>query len=332
MNSSEKLFSIVVPVYFNEENLPETIPNLLALQQLLPGYGLELVFIDDGSGDNSLKILLDFQKQYPDIIQIVKLTRNFGAETATQVGLLYAKGNCVGIIAADLQDPPELFLDMIKHWEKGSRVVFGVRQDREDGFFPKMFSNIYYYLVRKFAIANYPKGGIGISLIDRQVVNEVNKIMEKNSSIHPLICWLGYKPAFISYIRRSRKKGKSRWTLQKKIKLFVDTFVSFSYLPLRLFSVIGLLLALGAFIYACYVIYGWLRFGIIVQGWFSIILILTITSGVQMTMLGILGEYLWRTLEETRKRPHFVVDSIFPNTSFENQDSENNQTEISNCR
>jgi hypothetical protein len=191
---------------------------------------------------------------------------------------------------------------------------------------------MYYYLVRTFAIANYPKGGIGISLIDRQVVNEVNKILEKNSSIHPLICWLGYKPTFISYIRRSRKKGKSRWTLQKKIKLFIDTFVSFSYLPLRLFSVIGLLLALGAFIYSCLVIYGWLRFGTMVQGWFSIILILTITAGIQMTMLGILGEYLWRTLDETRKRPHFVVDTIYPSTSFKNRDSVHNRTGTSNSK
>jgi len=317
-------FSIVVPVYYNGVNLPETIPELLALADCLPDYQLELVFVDDGSGDDSLKILLDFQNRYRDIIQVVKLTRNFGSMAAIQAGLLYAHGDCVGVIAADLQDPPELFLEMLKHWEKGTKAIFAVRQDREESFFTKSFSNIYYHLIRKFALPDYPIGGFDFILIDRQIVNEINKIQEKNTNIMSLIFWLGYSSVLMPYIRRARQKGKSRWTVKKKIKLFVDTFVSFTYLPIRILSVVGLLLALGAFIYGCFEIYYWWRFGINIQGWVSIILILIITSGVQLAMLGILGEYLWRTLEEARKRPHFVVDTVFPCTSFDAKVSMNN--------
>jgi polyisoprenyl-phosphate glycosyltransferase len=317
MNRTAKVLSIVVPVYFNEENLPETIPCLLALGQHLPGYQLELVFVDDGSGDRSLEILLDFQKQYPNVIQVIKLTRNFGAVAALQAGLLHAHGDCVGVLAADLQDPPELFLDMIRYWETGTKAIFAVRQDREEGVFQKAYAAIYYRLVRRFALRNYPEGGSDCILIDRQVVNDVNRIQEKNSNVSPLVFWLGYRPVLLPYVRRARKKGRSRWTLGKKVKLFVDTFVSFSYFPIRALSVTGLLLSFGAFAYACVAIYGWLRNGVAVQGWLSMTLILLITSGIQMTMLGILGEYLWRTLEETRKRPPFVVDAVFPATAFD---------------
>lgn len=332
MNRTAKVFSIVVPVYFNEENLPETIPYLLALGQRLPDYQLELVFVDDGSGDHSLDILLDFQKQYPSVIQVIKLTRNFGAVAALQAGLVHTHGDCVGVLAADLQDPPELFLEMIKYWETGTKAIFAVRQDREEGVFQKAYASIYYRLVRRFALRNYPRGGSDCILIDRQVVNDVNRIQEKNSNVSPLVFWLGYSPVLLPYVRRARKKGRSRWTVGKKVKLFIDTFVSFSYFPIRLFSIIGLLLSLGAFAYACAAVYGWLRYGEAVEGWLSIILILVVTSGIQMTMLGILGEYLWRTLEETRKRPPFVVDAIFPIAAFDPKHPTSDQIGVHDSR
>lgn len=306
-----KIFSIIVPVYYNALNLPDTIPALMALAQAVPDYQLELVFVDDGSKDNSLEILRDFQRRYPDTIRVVKLTRNFGSMAAIQAGMMVAQGDCVGVIAADLQDPPELFLDMIHYWESGIKSIFAVRQDREESLLQKNFSNSYYRLIRRFAIKDYPDGGFDFLLIDRQVVNEINKIQEKNTNLMSLVFWLGFKPVMIPYVRRARRKGKSRWTLTKKIKLFIDTFVSFSYFPIRLFSTIGILFALGAFVYGLYVLYAWWRMEIGVRGWVTTILLLTFTSGVQMTMLGILGEYLWRTLDETRKRPHFIIDEIY---------------------
>lgn len=306
-----KTFSIIIPVYFNEQNLPETIPQLLSLGDQLQGYQIELIFVDDGSGDRSLEVLLDYQKKYPQNIKVIKLSRNFGSMAAIQAGFTVASGDCVGIIAADLQDPPELFIEMIHFWEQGNKVVFAVRQDREESAFQKLFSNTYYLLIRKFAIANYPRGGFDFLLADHQVVEEINKIKEKNTNIMTLIFWLGFKPIIIPYVRRSRKIGKSRWTLRKKIKLFVDTFVAFSYFPIQLLSIVGFLVACGAFLYGAFIFLYWLFFGIEVMGWVPMMIILTITAGIQMTMLGILGEYLWRTLDATRDRPPFVIDEIF---------------------
>lgn len=306
-----KTFSIVIPVYYNELNLPETIPQLLDLASEMDEYQLELVLVNDGSGDRSLEVLLEFQSRYPQTIKVVNLTRNFGSMAAIQAGLTVATGDCVGMIAADLQDPPELFYEMLRYWEKGSKAVFAVRQDREEAFVQKVFSHGYYSLIRRFAIKDYPSGGFDFFLIDRQVVQEINRIQEKNTNLMTLIFWLGFQPIQIPYIRRQRKKGKSRWTLSKKIKLFVDTFVAFSYYPIRALSLIGLLVAIGSFLYGLFILFYWLFFGIVVQGYVPIMLVITFTAGIQMTMLGILGEYLWRTLDEIRRRPPFVIDEIY---------------------
>lgn len=305
-----KSFSIVVPVYYNELNLPDTIPHLLGLSDALPEYRLELVFVDDGSGDRSLEILLDFQSRYSDTIKVVKLTRNFGSMYAILAGFSVASGDCVGMISADLQDPPELFQEMVAYWEKGIKAIFAVRQDREEPFLQKQLSNTFYSLVRKFAVANYPDGGFDFFLVDRQIIMELNRIHEKNTNLMTLIYWLGFKPVMIPYVRRSRTKGKSRWTLSKKIKLFVDTFVAFSFFPIRILSIIGFIVAISSFSYGLFILFYWMFFGIDVKGWVPTMVIITFTSGIQMTMLGVLGEYLWRTLDEARNRPPFVIDEI----------------------
>ncbi len=306
-----KKISIVIPVYFNESNLPDTIPQLLSLEEKLAEYSLELVFVDDGSGDRSLDVLRDYQSRSPERIKVVKLTRNFGSMSAIQAGFTVATGDCVGMISADLQDPPEIFLDMISHWEKGSKAVFAIRQDREEHLVQKMLSNTYYSLIRKFALADYPNGGFDFFLVDRQVVVDLNRIQEKNTNIMTLVYWLGYKPVMIPYIRRQRTKGKSRWTLAKKVKLFIDTFVAFSFVPIRILSALGLLVAVGSFIYGGYVLFYWYFYGIEVKGYVPIVVALAFNSGLQMAMLGVLGEYLWRTLDEVRRRPQFVIDEIY---------------------
>ncbi len=309
-----KIFSIVVPVYFNETNLPDTIPQLLKLQDSLADYQLELVFVDDGSGDKSLHVLKDYQNQHPEHLKIIKLTRNFGSMAAIQAGLTLAAGDCVGIIAADLQDPPELFLEMIKRWEAGTKAIFAVRTKREESVIQNFFSNMYYALVRRFAVSDYPTGGFDFLLIDRQVVNDVNQIHEKNTNLMTLIFWLGYEAIMLPYTRRRRDKGKSRWTLSKKVKLFVDTFISFSYFPIRLFSALGIIYAILSFGYGIFIFISWLFYDIPVQGWVPMMLVLTFTAGLQMTLLGVLGEYMWRTLDEARDRPLYVVDEIYNTT------------------
>jgi hypothetical protein len=202
---------------------------------------------------------------------------------------------------------------MVRHWESGIKVVLAVRQDRHDGFWQKRFSNTFWWLVRKFAIPDYPRGGFDLLLIDRQVAQHLNQIQEKNTNPLSLAFWLGFRPVLVPYVRRRRTSGRSRWTLSKKIKLIVDTFVGFSYLPVRLFSVLGFLVAASAFLYGVIVLAYRIAFGAQVQGFTATVLIISLVSGVQMAMLGVLGEYVWRVLDEVRRRPPYVIDQIYDN-------------------
>ncbi|WP_339251669.1 glycosyltransferase family 2 protein [Paenibacillus sp. FSL P2-0136] len=302
--------SIVVPIYYNELNIPHTIPRLQDLESIIPDCDFEFVFVDDGSKDRSFSLLMEAKKQDPRI-KVIKLSRNFGSMSAIQAGLSYTTGDCVGIIAADLQDPPELFKEMIEYWKSGKKVVLATREDREESFSQKLFSNTYYLLLEKFALKGYPKGGFDFLLIDKQVVHEVVRIQEKNTNIMSLIYWLGHDQVQIPYVRQERKLGKSRWTLSKKIKLFIDSFVSFSYSPIRFMSFIGVITAILSFLYGVFVIVGTLSGFIELQGWTTIIALITFLLGIIMIMLGIIGEYLWRILDESRERPSYVIDQTF---------------------
>lgn len=301
----------MIPIFHNEKNLPDTIPELLKLKEIIQDYELELIFVDDGSKDNSFKILTEFKDKHPDIIKVLKLTRNFGAPAAAQAGIKYATGDCIGKINADLQDPPELFLDMIKHWEKGFKAVFAVRKDRKDTIPSKIAAKVFYSLLKRHAIPNYPEGGFDFFLIDRKVADEFNNIQEKNTNINTLIFWLGFDYVTVPYTRKERKKGKSKWTFSKKTKYFVDTFVGFSYFPIRILSILGIVFAVAAFGYGLYALYNWAVGNIQIEGWTSMIIILAFTAGIQMTMIGVIGEYLWRTLDEVRRRPSYVVDKVY---------------------
>jgi polyisoprenyl-phosphate glycosyltransferase len=306
-----KTVSIVVPVFDNEASLGAAVPQLVGLGEALAGYRLEIVFVDDGSRDGSLALLLDVQRRYPQIVKVVKLTRNFGSMAAILAGLAACGGDCVGIIAADLQDPPSLLVDMVRHWERGVKAVFAVRADRAESGMGNVASRAYYALIRRLAMPGYPTGGFDLSLIDRQVIDDVVRIREKNTNLLSLMFWLGYSPVLIPYARQARAGGRSRWTFTKKVKLFIDSFVAFSYAPIRFLSLAGIVVAIGAFIYAALVLYAWARWGIPVKGYAPTVILIALCSGVQMVMLGILGEYLWRTLDETRRRPPYVIDRVY---------------------
>jgi glycosyltransferase involved in cell wall biosynthesis len=306
-----KRLTIVVPVYYNEQNLPDTVPVLLGLQEKMPDVDLDLVFVDDGSGDNSFGVLRCFQERFPNQITLVQLSRNFGSMNALLAGLQLAEGDCVGIIAADLQDPPELFVDMYQHWGKGIRSVLAVRESREDPLRERLFASCYYYLLRRFALKDYPPKGFDFCLLDRQVVDDIKRINEKNSSLMSLIAWLGYRPVLLPYVRRKRLKGRSQWTFAKKIKLFIDAFAGFSYFPIRFVSVMGLCFATLGILYAFYVAYYRVFHHVPVQGFATTVILIAISSGLQMIMLGTLGEYLWRTLDETRRRPPYIIDRVY---------------------
>lgn len=302
-----KRLSIVVPIYNNALNIPHTIPRLLKVADSLKEYEVELILVDDGSGDDSFKLILDFRNG-DKRVKAVKLSKNFGSMIAMQAGLDVATGDCVCLIMSDLQDPPELLPKMVSHWEKGIKVVIAVREKRSDGFLSNIFANTFHYLMANYALKGWPNGGFDFVLMDKQVVEEMKLIKEKNRHTLNLIYWLGYDRMLIPYTREKRLYGKSQWTFSKKIKLFIDSFISFSYVPIRFISFVGIFTALISFIYGIFVFISYLFGNIQVRGYTPLVLIITFLLGLIMIMLGIIGEYLWRVLDESRSRPLYVID------------------------
>jgi polyisoprenyl-phosphate glycosyltransferase len=223
----------------------------------------------------------------------------------------YATGDCNVVLAADLQDPPELIPKMFGYWIKGIKLVIANREDREESFFQKLFSNTYHNLIKKLALKNAPKGGFDLVLFDAQLRDEVVRINEKNTNQIYLLSWLNYDYVNIPYTRKSREIGVSRWTIQKKVKLFVDSFVSFSFFPIRLISVTGLLLGLISFLYGLFVLIAKFSGLVPLQGWTALMVVLLFVSSFQMIALGIIGEYVWRTLDAARNRPNFIIDETY---------------------
>ncbi|HJR79980.1 MAG TPA: glycosyltransferase family 2 protein [Anaerolineales bacterium] len=305
------LISIIVPVFNNASSLPDLLERFQALAAKNANDQFEFIFVDDGSLDNSFSVL-ESLLQKDARIQIVKLSRNFGSNAALLAGLGHTRGDAVAAIAADLQDPPELINDMLLDWRQGHKVVLAARQSRDDEFLTTLLADTFYSLFRRFAIKTMPEHGFDFFLIDRQVCNLINEIQENNAYLMGLILWLGFSPKVIYYHRQAREKryGQSMWTTAKKIKYFLDSFVAFSYFPVRAASVIGIVLSAAGLVYAAIVIALRLATSVQPEGWASLMIVVLIVSGVQMLMIGILGEYLWRNLDETRRRPRFIVESI----------------------
>ena len=309
-----RTFSIVVPVFQNESNLHDTVPKLLSLQDDLPNYALELVFVDDGSSDRSLEILAKYAESFPGKIKIVKLTRNFGQTPAVQAGLRHANGSCVGIISADLQEPHELFVDMVKEWEGGARFVIGERQAREEGRLHQTISGIYWNLVRRFAFPEFPRLGYDFCLLDRQVVDDINRINEKNTSIFVLVYWLGYRPVRLPIIRRLREKGTSQWRVWKKVSFTVDTLVGFTYLPARVITLMGFTIAFLCVVYFVGALAQWFWLRAAPPGWMTVVGLMTLLGAMILVSLGIVSEYVLRILDEARKRPPYVIERVIGKT------------------
>lgn len=306
----KRLFSIVVPVYQNEDNIPDTVRRLLALEEQLPGWDIELVFVDDGSTDNSCKLLEQYVAQHAGKIKLVKLTRNFGQTPAVQAGLHHAAGDCVGIISADLQEPCEMFVDMLQAWEQGARFVIGKRQAREESWWHRKVSGIYWRLIRRYAFADFPDMGYDFCLLDKQVVENINRINEKNSSIFVLIYWFGYRPVQLPIIRKLRERGRSQWRLLKKIRFTIDTLIGFTYLPSRLITLISVSASAMALLYLLFLLFLWHSTGSAPPGWMTVVALLLLLGSLILFALGIVSEYLLRILDECRKRPHYVIEKV----------------------
>ena len=305
-----KTVSIVIPCYFNELNIAKTYDVLKKdVLDLRDDIKFEIIFVDDGSKDNTLLELKKVQK-IDNRIRIIKLSKNFGEFRAILAGMSYSTGDCVAVMSADLQDPPYLITEMIQNWENGEKVVIAARSARLEGKLKTFLAHTYYWFLRKLVIEDYPKFGFDFFLIDRQVANILIDMKEKNSTIYVQVIWTGFKPKVIEYVRQDRTDGLSMWSYWKRINLFIDTFIVFSYKPIRFISFMGIVMSLFGFISAIYFIIERMIKGVEVQGWTSLVVAVLVLAGVQLIMLGIIGEYIWRNLDETRKRPIFIVDEI----------------------
>ena len=316
------LISIVVPVFHNASSLADLLKELQSVADKNADDGFEFIFVDDGSSDNSFSVLERLASSEPRMT-VVKLSRNFGSNPAIMAGMSLAQGDAVAAIAADLQDPPDLLHEMIALWRSDHKVVIAARRQREDPFPTWLFSDIFYRIFRRFAIKTMPRRGFDFFLIDRQVCSLINQIQENNAYLMGLILWLGFDPYVLYYDRQARqgKYGQSMWSLTKKFKYFVDSFVAFSYFPIRVASALGILFSLLGLLYAAWVIYARLALGIQTEGWASLMIVVLIAAGVQMLILGIIGEYMWRSLDETRRRPRFIIEKILRDHATEDDSS-----------
>jgi dolichol-phosphate mannosyltransferase len=306
------LCTVVVPVYMNEGSLLEThrqIREIFRSKTLFKKYQYELIFINDGSKDDSFSRLLEIKKRDRQV-KVLDLSRNFGQVAAIYAGLAKASGEVLINISADLQDPVELIEKMLLKWEKGFKVVACSRIEREDGWKERLVSGIFYRIINYF-FPGIPKGGFDYFLLDRIVYKKMLRLNDRNTFIQADILWFGYQPYFIEYKRRKRMGGKSQWTISKKIKYCIDGIFSVTYLPIRLMSLCGLIVASLGFAYSGLVVFLWLFRETPFSGYAPLLMSVLVCSGLLMIMLGIIGEYLWRVHDQVRRRPRYIIKNVY---------------------
>jgi dolichol-phosphate mannosyltransferase len=306
---SRPLISVIVPVYFNAGSLPRLAERLRAIASPAD-FDLEVLFVDDGSGDASWERIEQIARDWP-VARGVRLTRNFGSQMAIAAGLREARGDAAAVLSADLQEPPELLPEMVAAWRRGATAVLAVRRSRPEGWATRAAAGAYYGTLRRLALSEMPSGGFDCFLIGRPAIDFLTENREIHVSLPGLLVWGGFPTTLVPYDRVARDEGHgdggSRWTLAKKVKYFLDAVISFSFAPLRWMSVLGAVLALLAFAYAIFLIVYKLVHGQPIQGWSSLMVALAFFSGVQLLSLGVLGEYVWRTLDAARSRKGFLV-------------------------
>jgi dolichol-phosphate mannosyltransferase len=304
---------LVVPVLNEEGNLPALYDEVgRVFREKIPHVDWKLVFVDDGSRDRSWSVLAELARRHPNV-RALRLNRNYGAHLAISAGMQCADGDAVVVLAADLQDPPGVLPEFVRRWEEGFKVVWGVRAARrKEPLHRKAFSRVFHWLVRRHALPTYPSQGTGsFCLIDRVVVGNLRKMREDFRTIFGLITVQGYPAAEVPYVREERVRGQSGWSTHRLIRTAIDVFTSYSHLPVRIITWIGLLSCVLAFAGIGYQLVHYSLYGSL-RGWTMLFTTVCFFGGVQTLALGILGEYIWRTFHEVKRRPlWFVEDATF---------------------
>jgi glycosyltransferase involved in cell wall biosynthesis len=300
--------SVVTPAYNEAQNLPVLFERLSTVMKSME-LDWEWIVVDDHSSDDTFSVLSELSQKHLQV-RGFRLARNFGSHSAIACGMHLAKGHCAILMAADLQDPPETLPDLIREWQSGNQVIWAVRIRREGEKASTLgFSRLYYWIMRHVVGMNeMPPTGADFCLMDRRVVNALCQFSETNASLFALITWMGFRQKAIPYVKKARLHGRSGWSLEKKLKLVVDSVTSFTYVPIRLMSYLGFLVAVIGFFYAALVVFNAIH-GHPPQGWTSLMVVVLAIGGIQMLMMGVLGEYLWRTLDESRHRPKYLIEA-----------------------
>jgi len=303
--------SIIIPFLNEEENIPFLTESLNTFFLSVKRFEIEIIFVNDGSTDNSVSILKQQQhKSYSS--KLVSFSKNFGSHAALRAGILNSTGDYITFMYADLQDPLSLLTDMFDKVQQQNQwdILWATRKSTESGLFESTFSGLYSKLMKKYVSELYPRKGFDIVMFSKKVAILLNQNVENNSSIFLQILTFGFKQDFIFYDKQPRKAGNSKWTLSKKIKLFIDSFIAFSYAPIRFVTAVGIFLFVVGILFSGYLIFRKLAYDNLESGWPMLISILMLGFGITNISLGIIAEYLWRTLDSSRKRPVFIIDEI----------------------
>ncbi|NER46960.1 MAG: glycosyltransferase family 2 protein [Symploca sp. SIO1A3] len=298
--------SIIIPLYYAENlllTLAKDLENLAAINQ--DKFATEIVFVDDGSQDQTFEVVRNLQPEN-FTLRAVRLARNFKSYIAILAGIGDATGDYITFLPQDLQEPPDLVEQLFAQVQTGFDVAWAVRQTRSDQFLDRLFSQLFHKLMH-WLWQDWPETGADMFMITRPVADVLLSMQEKNSHITGQILWSGFQQTRIFYHRQQRQVGKSGWKFWKKVELAVSVITQFSYLPIRACTSLGILLALLGFGYGILIIISRLQFKIPVQGWSALMVVIILIGGFQLIFLGVIGEYLWRTFDEVRKRPVYIV-------------------------
>ncbi len=306
-----KTISYVFPIYNEAGNIDLLYKTMTQLLKKQPKYNFELIFINDGSRDESLEKLISIQQADPQV-SVINLSRNFGHQMAVTAGLDFANGDAVIIMDSDMQDPPSVSLDLIKKWQEGYDVVYAQRRSRKDTVFKKLTADLFYRLLNKAADIEIPRNTGDFRLLDAKVVKELRKFKERNRFLRGMVSSVGFRQTAVLFDRDARHSGETGYPLRRMIKFALDGILSFSSAPLRLISYAGFIISLLSFAGILYTLC--VRFfdpSTAVPGWAFITIAILGVGGIQLIMLGVLGMYIGRIYTESQKRPNYIVASVF---------------------
>ena len=305
---NKKLVTILVPAYNEQDVLNMLYERLVNIMNSNFKYDFEILFINDGSKDKTLDIIRNLREKDKRICY-VNLSRNYGKETAMMAGFDYCKGDCLIILDADLQDPPELIPEMLKYWEEGYDDVYAKRRSRKgETFFKKLTSKMYYKTLQSVTNIEIQKDTGDFRLLDRRCIEALKQLRESQRYTKGLFSWIGYKKKEILFDRDPRAAGKTKWNYRKLVGLSIDGLTSFTTAPLRMSAILGIIISLVGFLYMMVIIIKTLVYGIDVPGYSSTMVVILFLGGIQLIFLGIIGEYLGRAFYETKDRPLYFID------------------------